>query len=73
MLVDGNLLHQVLALDAHFLIGNEMLYDHISHVLTVGIAILVQAMYCAEDELIVCYGAVLTTYCLEMKQLEKTE
>ena len=39
-----------------------MLDDDISHVVPVGVAILVQAVHGAKDELIEGYGAVITGY-----------
>ena len=37
--VDGYLLHQVPALDRHGLIGYQVLYHHVSHVLAVRIPV----------------------------------
>ena len=45
-----------------------MLYDDVSHVVSEGIAILVEAMYRTEDELVARYRPVLTSHNLCNKQ-----
>lgn len=67
MFVDGNFLDQIPALDADFLLRYEVLYDDVSHVLPVSVALLVQAVNRREYELIVGYGTVLTTHGLYSK------
>lgn len=43
-----------------FLLGDEVLHDDVGHTVPVGVAVLVQAMNRAEDELEEGDGAVLT-------------
>ena len=62
MFVDGDFLDEVPALDSHFLVGDEVLDDDVSHVLPVGIALPVEAVHSAEDELVVGNGTVLATH-----------
>jgi hypothetical protein len=37
MFIDGNLLDEVPALNAHLLLGEQMLDDHVCHVLSEGV------------------------------------
>ena len=43
-----------------FLVCDEVLYDDVGHVVSVGVPVFVQPVYCAEDELVVGYRTVLT-------------
>ena len=43
-----------------FLVCDEMLYDDVGHVVSVGVPVFVQPVYRAEDELVVGYRTVLT-------------
>ena len=47
---------------ATFLIGDEMLYDYVGHVVSEGIPVLVQTVYCAEDQLVEGYSSILTAH-----------
>ena len=60
ILVDSNLLHIVLALDADLLLSDEVLDDHISHLVTVGVAVSIEAMDSAEDELVSGQSPIIT-------------
>lgn len=62
MLVNGNLLHQVPALDPHFLVSQQVLDNDVCHVFPEGITLSVQAMNSAEDELVVGNGPVLASH-----------
>ena len=68
MFEDGDLLDEVATLDANFLVSQEVLDDDVGHVLTEGVAITIEAMDCAEDELIVGYGSILTTHRLKTRE-----
>ena len=61
MLEDGDLLDEVPTLDAHLLICQQVLDDHIRHVLAIGVAVAVQTVNGAEDQLVVGYGTILTS------------
>lgn len=62
MFVNGDLLHAIVALDAHFVTSSEVLYDDVRHILPVRVSLAVQPMYRAERYLVAPQGAVLTTH-----------
>ena len=47
------------------MVGDEVLYDDVSHVVSVGVAVFVQAVHYAKDEMVVGNGTVLTTHGLQ--------
>ena len=55
--VHRDLLHVVLALDAHALLGDEVLHDDVGHGVAVRVPLLVQAVDGGEDELVHRDGA----------------
>lgn len=57
--VDGNLVHQVAALDAHLLARYQMLNDDVAHVLAKGIPLAVERVHRAKHELVAGNSAVL--------------
>ena len=59
--VNGDLLDQIPTFDPDFLIREQVLDDHVGHVLPVGIALPVEAMDGAEYQLIVSNGSILAT------------
>ena len=61
VLVDCDLLHQIAALDPHFLLSQQVLYDHVGHVLSVSVALSVKSMDRAEDQLVIGDRAILAT------------
>ena len=58
--VDGDLVHQIAALDAHLLAGHEMLYDHVAHVLPERVPLAVQRVHGVERERVAAERPVLT-------------
>mmetsp|Transcript_49321 Transcript_49321/g.91830 ORF Transcript_49321/g.91830 Transcript_49321/m.91830 type:complete len:648 (+) Transcript_49321:2089-4032(+) len=62
VLVHRNLLDVVPALYAHLLFCDEVLDDDVRHEVAVGVALLVQAVHGAEDELVHADGAVLAPH-----------
>ena len=64
----GQLLDQVLALDAHLDLGEQVLHDHVRHVLAVGVALLVQAVHRADHHLVHADRAVLAADGLRMQE-----
>lgn len=62
MFVNSDLLHAIVALDAHFVTSGEMLDNNIGHILSVRVSLTVQPMYRAERYLVAPQGAVLTAY-----------
>mmetsp|Transcript_30562 Transcript_30562/g.59633 ORF Transcript_30562/g.59633 Transcript_30562/m.59633 type:complete len:383 (+) Transcript_30562:2430-3578(+) len=59
--VHRNLLHVISGLDAHLLLSDEVLNDHIRHCVSVGVAVLVQAMHSREDGLVHPHHAIVAT------------
>lgn len=54
-----------------FLLGDEVLDDDISHAVSVGVAVLIQPVHCAENQLEERYSAILTTHNLrDRKKLQ---
>lgn len=51
------------------MLSDEVLDNHISHAVPVGIAILVKAMHSAEDQLVEGQGPILAPHCLGRRML----
>jgi hypothetical protein len=54
------------ALDAHFLLCDEVLYDYIRHLVPVYITVPVQPVHCGEHELQHGYAAIFAAHCYKV-------
>ena len=68
MFVNGDLLNQIAALYAHFLLGQEMVDDDVGHVFAEGVALLVQAVNSSEEQLVATNRAVLAADSLQFSK-----
>lgn len=54
-----------------FLLGDEVLDYDISHAVSVGVAVLIEPVHCAEYQLEEGYSAILTTHHLQIRKAKK--
>lgn len=54
-----------------FLLSDEVLDNDISHAISVGVAVLIETVHCAENQLEEGYSAILTTHHLKIPRAIK--
>lgn len=54
-----------------FLVCYEMLYYDICHIISEGISVFKETMNSAENELVIGYSPILTSYCLQSQALNR--
>lgn len=56
-----------------FLLSDKVLDDDISHAVSVGVAVLIETVHSAENQLEECYSAILTTHHLKNRKAKKNK
>lgn len=58
--VDGDLFNEIAAFYSNFFFSQQMMNDHIGHVIAKRVSFLVQAMHDIEDQLVKSHRAIVT-------------